>query len=238
MVYSELVDYVKISPNKTSPRNHVIDTITIHCVVGQVTVERLGEIFYRPSRKASSNYGIGFDGKIGLYVHESDRSWCSSSSANDNRAITIEVASDVEPPYSVTAAAYDSLINLLVDICIRNDIKKLLWRNDKNLIGCVEKQNMTVHRWFANTACPGEYLLSHMYDIASKVNERLDYNMKIYDSLDEVPDYAYDTIKKLIDMGCIKGKGTSYDSEGYPSDLRLSEDMIRILVINDRAGLY
>lgn len=238
MSNSSLVEYIKISPNKTSPRKHNIDTITIHCVVGQASVERLGEIFSRPERKASSNYGIGYDGKIGLYVDENDRSWCSSSSSNDNRAITIEVASDAEYPYSVNEVAYNSLINLLVDICQRNNIPRLLWKDNKNLIGAIDKQNMTLHRWFANTACPGEYLYSHMYDIADRVNKRLGDFMERYNTLDEVPIYSYDTIKKLIDMGCIKGKGTSYDSEGYPADLDLSDDMVRLLVINDRAGLY
>lgn len=101
---SPLVSYTKISPNKTVNRNHAIDTITIHCVVGQVTVERLGEVFAPTSRQASSNYGVGKDGKIGMYVEEKDRSWCSSSGVNDNRAITIEVASDTTEPYAVTDA--------------------------------------------------------------------------------------------------------------------------------------
>lgn len=170
---SPLVDYTKISPNKTVNRNHKIDTITIHCVVGQCTVESLGEVFAPTSRKASSNYGIGKDGRIGMYVEEKDRSWCSSNATNDHRAITIEVASDTKPPYKVNDAAYKALIELLVDICKRNDIKELKWKNDKSLIGQVDKQNMTVHRWFANTSCPGEYLYERHGDIAEAVNRRL-----------------------------------------------------------------
>lgn len=173
MSNSTLVNYTKISPNKTSPRNHAIDTITIHCVVGQCTVERLGEIFAPSSREASSNYGIGLDGKIGMYVEEKDRSWCTSNRDNDHRAITIEVASDTTHPYAVTDAAYQSLIKLLVDICQRNNIKKLLWKADKSLIGQVDKQNMTVHRWFANKACPGDYLYERHDEIAAEVNRRL-----------------------------------------------------------------
>lgn len=173
MSNSPLVNFTRISPNRTSPRNHVIDTITIHCVVGQLTVESLGAGFATAERKASSNYGIGKDGRIGMYVEEKDRSWCSSSRDNDNRAITIEVASDSKYPYAVNDAAYKSLINLLVDICKRNNIKKLLWKNDKSLIGQVSKQNMTVHRWFANTECPGEYLYSRYGQIADDVNTRL-----------------------------------------------------------------
>lgn len=170
---SPLVSYTKISPNRTSPRNHVIDTITIHCVVGQCSVETLGDIFAKESRQASSNYGIGSDGRIGMYVEEKDRSWCSSSASNDHRAITIEVASDTTHPYAVNEKAYASLINLLIDICKRNNIKQLLWKGDKALIGQVDKQNMTAHRWFANTACPGDYLYNKFGEIAAEVNKRL-----------------------------------------------------------------
>lgn len=173
MSNSKLVSYTLISPNKTSPRNHKIDTITIHCVVGQCSVETLGDIFAQASRKASSNYGIGADGRIGMYVEEKDRSWCSSSSSNDNRAITIEVASDTTHPYKVNDKAYAALLDLLTDICQRNGIKELLWKGDKSLIGQVDKQNMTVHRWFANKSCPGDYLYNRHGEIAAEVNKRL-----------------------------------------------------------------
>lgn len=173
---SPLVDYVKISPNKTSPRNHKIDTITIHCVVGQCSVETLGDVFAPTSRQASSNYGIGYDGKIGMYVEEKDRSWCSSNASNDHRAITIEVASDTTHPYAVNDKAYNALIELVADICKRNNIKELKWKGDKSLIGQIDKQNMTVHRWFANKACPGDYLYERHGDIAEKVNKKLGVN--------------------------------------------------------------
>ena len=173
MSNSSFVDYTLISPNKTSPRNHKIDTITIHCVVGQCTVESLGAVFASATRKGSSNYGIGKDGRIGMYVEEKDRSWCSSNAANDHRAITIEVASDTTHPYAVTDAAYKALIKLLVDICKRNNIKELKWQGDKSLIGQVDKQNMTVHRWFANKACPGDYLYERHGQIADEVNKQL-----------------------------------------------------------------
>jgi murein L,D-transpeptidase YcbB/YkuD len=169
MSNSSLVDYIKISPHKNSPRNHKIDTITIHCVVGQLSVESLGGVF-QGTRKASSNYGIGYDGRIGMYVEERDRSMATSSRSNDNRAITIEVASDTTHPYKVTKAAYNSLIKLLADICKRNDIEELKWKGDKSLKGKVDKQNMTVHRWFANKACPGDYLYNLHGQIASEVN--------------------------------------------------------------------
>jgi len=143
-------------------------------MAGNLSVEACGSLFAKASRAASSNYGIGSDGRIGLYVEEKDRSWCSSNRDNDMRAITIEVANDGgAPDWHVSDKAYKSLINLLIDICQRNNIKKLLWKNDKSLIGHVDKQNMTVHRWFANKACPGEYLMSKMSDIANEVNKRL-----------------------------------------------------------------
>lgn len=174
MSNSPLVDYTRISPNKNSPRNHKIDTITIHCVVGQCTVETLGNIFAPTSRQASSNYGVGTDGKIGMYVEEKDRSWCSSNAANDNRAVTIEVASDTKHPYAVNDRAFAALLNLVTDICKRNGIKKLVWStkkadrvNHKN--GC----NMTVHRDYANKSCPGDYLYNRHGEIAAEVNRRL-----------------------------------------------------------------
>lgn len=171
---SPLVTYKRITNNKTSPRNHAIDTITIHCIVGQCTAKQGCDYFATTDRECSANYVVGKDGSIGLSVEEKDRSWCSSSSSNDHRAITIEVASDTTHPYAVTDKAYNALIKLVADICKRNGIKKLLWKADKSLIGQVNKQNMTVHRWFANKSCPGEYLYSRHSDIAAKVNALLD----------------------------------------------------------------
>lgn len=175
MSNSELASYIKISPNKTSPRNHDIDTITIHCMAGDLSVEALGNLFALKSRKASSNYGIGTDGCIAQYVDEGDRSWCSSNRANDERAVTIEVANDgdAKTGWHVSDKAMEALVYLCVDICKRNGIKKLLWKNDKSLIGQVDKQNMTVHRWFAKKDCPGEYLMNNMGKIADAVNAHL-----------------------------------------------------------------
>ena len=174
MSNSPLVSYTKISPNKTSPRNKKIDTITIHCVVGQCSVETLGNIFAPTSIQASSNYGVGVDGRIGMYVEEKDRSWCSSNAANDHRAITIEVASDTTEPYAVNDKAFAALIDLVTDICQRNGIKKLVWSTNKedrvnHKNGC----NMTVHRDYANKSCPGTYLYERHGQIADEVNKRL-----------------------------------------------------------------
>lgn len=170
---SPLATVKVMSPNHSGQRTHDIDTISIHCVVGQCSAESLGNHFASAKRKASSNYGIGYDGEIGLYVEEKNRSWCTSSAENDHRAITIEVASDTKHPYAVTDKAYSALIDLCTDICERNGIKELKWLGDKSLIGQVDKQNMTVHRWFANKSCPGDYLYERHSAIAAEVNKRL-----------------------------------------------------------------
>lgn len=172
---SSLASYTKISPHKTSPRDHKIDTITIHCMAGHNSGEGCAKFFALPATKASSNYCIGDSGDIAISVHEKDRSWCSSSGKNDNRAITIEVSSDAKEPYKVKDTAYDALIRLCTDICRRNGISKLIWSTSKNvrvnhLNGC----NMTVHRdYHATKTCPGTYLYNRMDDIASKVNANL-----------------------------------------------------------------
>lgn len=181
MSNSKLVSYERISPNRTSPRNHKIDTISIHCYVGQASVEDMAEWLCNPGAQASANYAIGKDGRIALLVPEGDRAWCTSSKSNDHRAITIECASDSMQPYEVNNSVYQALLNLLTDICQRNDIQELRWRGDKNLIGQVDRQNMTVHRWFANKACPGDYLYNRHGEIAAEVNRRLgvpDINIK------------------------------------------------------------
>ena len=167
---SPLITYQNISSHRNSPRNHEIDTITIHCYVGQVTAKKGCDYFVTTSRSVSSNYVVGYDGSIGLSVPESDRAWTSGNRENDNRAVTIEVACDTFEPYRVTDKAYEALINLVADICKRNNIKELKWQAEKSLIGKTDRQNMTVHRWFDATACPGEYLFGKHSDIAKKVN--------------------------------------------------------------------
>ena len=163
-----------ISPNRNSPRNHKIDTITPHCVVGQMGVDALGSEFSRESKGASCNYGIGYDGRIITVVDEKDRSWCTSSGENDNRAITIECASDAFYPYAINANVWKSLIELCADICRRNGIKKLVWSTDQNtrmnhLNGC----NLTVHRDYENKSCPGDYIYNRLGQIAKEVNQKL-----------------------------------------------------------------
>lgn len=176
---SPLVTYTNITKNKTSPRRGKIDTITIHCIVGQWTAKQGCDFFAETGRQASANYIVGKDGSIGLSVDEKDRAWTTggklsvngeTGAMNDHHAVTIEVASDTQHPYAVTDAAYKALINLCADICKRNGIKELKWRADKNLVGRPDLQNMTAHRWFAAKACPGDYLYNRFGDIASKVN--------------------------------------------------------------------
>ena len=174
MSNSSLISYTKLSPNHSGKRTKKIDTVTIHCMAGQLSVESCGALFAKSSRQASSNYGIGPDGRIALYVDEGNRSWCTSSNANDQRAVTIEVASDATHPYAVRDKAYDALLDLVTDICKRNGIKKLAWSTNKNtrvnhLNGC----NMTVHRDYAAKACPGDYLYNLQDEIAAEVNRRL-----------------------------------------------------------------
>ena len=174
---SSMVAYKKLSPNHSGQRTHSIDRITPHCVVGQCTAEGLGEWFEKTSTQASSNYGIDKDGRVGLYVEEKNRSWCSSSNANDQRAITIECASDTSEPYAFRDVVYQTLIKLCVDICQRNGKKKLLWLGDKdktlNYSPAADEMVLTVHRWFANKSCPGNWMFARMGDLASKVTDQL-----------------------------------------------------------------
>ena len=174
---SSLVNCVIYSPNNSGKRVYPLTRVSVHCVVGQCIASSLGNLFANSNFEASSNYGIGKDGSIGQYVPESYRSWCTSSYDNDNRAITIEVASDTYAPYKVTDAAYKALIKLLVDICKRNGKKKLLWFGDKtktlNYSPKSDELVMTVHRWFANKSCPGDYLYNLHGTIAAEVTKQL-----------------------------------------------------------------
>lgn len=220
---SPLVSVTIKSPYHSGQRTHKIDTVTVHCTAVRVSAEQLGAIFQRPGRNASSNYGIGDDGRVGLYVDEANRSWCSSSASNDQRAVTIEVSSDSAHPYAVTDAAYKSLIRLLADICRRNGIERLVWSGEKadrvnHKNGC----NMTVHRDFANKACPGEYLYKRHGEIAEAVNDLLigddgavtqeQFNgmMQVYlDNLKKQPaqPYAADALAWAAKQGIMVGDG-------------------------------
>lgn len=221
---SPLATVKLISPNKTVNRNHAIDTITIHCFVGQVTAKRGCEVFQPSGKGASCNYVVGYDGSIGLCVEEKDRSWCTggkdkngqpirvngiSGSSNDYQAVTIEVASDPTHPYAITEKAMAALIELCADICRRNGIKQLLWSGDKNLVGNPTKQNLTVHRWFANKACPGDYIYQRLGDIAAKVNAKLGTSGTAAAPITPVSNVPYTVRITATDLNIRKGPGTN-----------------------------
>lgn len=167
MSNSSLVVYTKLSPNCNKPRNKKIDAIVVHHMAGNASVEVCGNLFANPARKASSNYGIGSDGRIALYCDEANRSWCSSSGAIDHRAITIEVANNGgAPDWHVSDKAFEALVALCTDICKRNGIAKLNYTGDKN-------GNLHMHKWYAATGCPGPYLGSKFPELANRVNANL-----------------------------------------------------------------
>lgn len=212
---SPLVTYSKLTKNHSGLRTHSIDTITIHCYVGQVTAKSGVDYFYnqgelyqqfqinpktgkkeRKGRGCSSNYVVGKDGDIGLSVEEKNRSWCTSSSTNDSRAITIEVASDNKAPYAVTDKAYNALIQLVADICKRNNIKRLVWSTNKNeRVNHLNGVNMTVHRDYAAKDCPGEWLYSRHGEIADKVNAILNDKVVIEMTKEELQKFIEEVIK-------------------------------------------
>ena len=166
MSYSKLVKYVKLSPNCSKPRNHKVDSIVIHHMAGNATVEVCGNIFADPARQASSNYGIGTDGRIACYVEEENRAWTTGSREIDNRAITIEVANcSTDPDWKVSDKALEALIELCADICKRYGFK-LNYTGDKS-------GNLHMHKWYQATACPGPYLASKFSYIAEEVNKRI-----------------------------------------------------------------
>ena len=203
---SPLVAYTKLSPNHSGQRTHSIDRITPHCVVGQLSAESICGCFISTERQASCNYGIGTDGRVSLCVEEKNRSWCTSSRENDQRAITIECASDKSEPYAMNSKVYASLISLCVDICQRNGKKKLLWFGDKNktlnYTPAADEMVLSVHRWFANKSCPGAWLYSRLGDLAKQVTEKLGGSTTV----ESTPEVTTDGNDKTI-WNFLKGKG-------------------------------
>lgn len=238
---SHLVSYTKLSPNHSGQRTHSIDRITPHCVVGQCSVETLGNIFLPTSRQASSNYGIGVDGRVGMYVEEKNRSWCSSSNANDQRAVTIECASDNTEPYAFKDVVYKRLVELCIDICKRNGKTKLLWLGDKtktlNYTPKSDEMVLTVHRWFANKSCPGNWMYARMGELASKVTAALGSEVKPIE-----PTQPTGTIK-AGDLVTITGS-TYYNGKAIPGWVKklrwyvveVSGD--RAVINKDESGRY
>ena len=175
---SKLATYTRISPNRTSPRQGTIKGVAIHCTAGgrnrtaRDTADLARFTTYDRNHGASCNYAVGGDGSIALVVPESDRAWCTSNPI-DHYLVSIEVASDVNAPNRVTDKAISALLDLLTDICHRNGITALLWQGKRELMGNWGVQNMVVHRWTAEKACPGDYLYSLHPWIAEQVNARL-----------------------------------------------------------------
>lgn len=209
MSNSSLICYTKLSPNCTKMNGKVNRKITIHHMAGNLSIETCANVF-QGTRKASSNYGIGSDGRIGLYVDEGNRAWTSSSSANDSQAVTIEVANNSKAPnWTVSDKAYASLLNLCEDICRRNNIEEINFTGDKN-------GNLTMHNYFANTCCPGPYLESKFKNIAKEINNRLGKEQVKVEVRDEaVPiDGFYHCTKGKATQLATNFKSTEFDCEG------------------------
>lgn len=209
---SPLVSYTKYSPNHSGTRTHTIDRITPHCVVGQCSVEALGNLFADVDRQASSNYGIGADGRVALYVSEKNRSWCSSDAKNDNRAVTIECASDATDPYTMNAAVWDALVRLCVDICSRNGKTRLIWIPDRDIaLGYdlePDEMLLTVHRWFANKSCPGDWLYSRLGELANVVTKILNPSGTGVPGDGDTPhEWAADAVEWAVSRGILRGDG-------------------------------
>lgn len=211
---SPLVSCVRLSPNHSGLRTHTIDRITPHCVVGQLSAEAVGDIFDDESRFASSNYGIGFDGRVGMYVEEKNRSWCSSDAKNDQRAVTIECASDREDPYAMNAAVWDTLVRLCADICARNGKSRLIWIPDREIALNYdlepEEMLLTVHRWFAAKACPGDWLFNRLGELASSVTRLLNPSgTGVPGDGDTAHDWAADAVEWAVSRGILRGRGNT-----------------------------
>lgn len=218
---SKLINCTVYSPNHSGKRTHSLDTLTPHCVVGQLSATSIGGCFPK-GREASCNYGIGYDGQVCLIVDECNRSWCTSSNANDQRAITIECASDTKDPYTMNSVVYEKLIALCVDICKRNGKTKVLWlgSKEKTLAYTPKSDEMvlTAHRWFANKSCPGDWLYSRYGDLAKKITAQLGGSTVVVPDTSSVPSGMPSTpftVKVLIaDLNIRKGPGMTYAVTG------------------------
>lgn len=205
---SSLISYERSLKWNGGKRGARIDTITPHCVVGQHTVEQIWSDLN--GNRASANYGIGKDGKIGCYVDETIRAWTSSSTSNDDRAITIECASDTKHPYTMTDAVYDSLVNLCIDICKRYGKNKLLYLGSKDRTlkyqPAYNEMVVTLHKWFKpSKSCPGQWLSDRIPKLVAEVNQKLEgYS----------PDVPYRVKVAISDLNIRAGAGTNTKVQG------------------------
>lgn len=175
---SPLATYTRLTTKCSSGRGgQRLQRLTPHCIVGQWTAKQGCDYFATTDRDCSCNYVVGKDGDIGLCVEEKNRAWTTSSKDNDQKAITFECASDANHPYAFTTACYEALVKLCIDICQRYGIKKLLWFGDKNkslsYVPAEDELVLTVHRWFANKSCPGDWMYSRMGELADRVTKAL-----------------------------------------------------------------
>lgn len=248
MSNSSLVVYTKLSPYNSGKRPVAIDRITPHCVVGQCSIEALGAEFAKSGKNASSNYGVDKDGRVGMFVEEDTVSWCSSSSANDRRAVTIECASDVTAPYAFRDVCYQQLIQLCIDICRRNGKTKLLWIPDKTAalayVPAADEMLLTVHRWFANKACPGDWMYARMGDLAARVTAALtpepkeDADLEAFKKLwyafrkelqdNDASAYSKEAREWAVQKGIVNG-GSSDAFNGMWEDVLTREQMVTIM---------
>lgn len=231
---SPLATVKKLSPNHSNGRSgYSVDRLTPHHTAGVLSVEAALEWFSKTSTKASCNYVVGNDGRVGLCVNESDRPWTSSSRANDNRAITFEVCNSgwKADGWPISDASFKALVKLCVDICQRYGKTKLLYINDKaKALAYEPKANemiLTKHEWFANTECPGPSLGKMFPELARLVTAELntkedEEDMVRWKTVKEMPSYYQKDAQKLIDLGYIKGRA--------PDNLDITEDMLRVAI--------
>lgn len=178
-MYSNLCSKIIESPYHSGKRKGVVNKFVPHCYVGNVTIERGGAGFQKrdPGKEASCNYLIGVDGRVAGIVDENNRSWCTSSAACDNYAITVECASDNKAPYAFNKEVFESLIKLCVDVCKRYGKTKLVFIADKAAAKAYKPANdemqLTYHRFYATKACPGQWFIDHTPEFIARVNAQI-----------------------------------------------------------------
>ena len=219
---SGLVSFTQLSPNHSGPRNREIQRITLHCTAGRATVEGLGAIFARPERQASANYGIDEQGRIGMYVEECNRSWCSSSYENDVVSVTVECSSEAYEPFEMNPTVYARILDLCEDICRRNGKKRLLWIPDRDTALAYkvgpEELILTCHFWFTPLkSCPGTWLLSRLGDVAEKVTKRLNPPAEQETAVGPAPgdgntpsEWSKEAFRWAVENGILRGDGSSF----------------------------
>lgn len=184
---SQLVNFELISPN-SNIRSGKIKRLTPHCVAGNLAIEAiLGLPAFKAYGNASTNYAIGSDSRIGLGVEETNRAWTSSSSINDNQAITFEIANNSgAPDWRMSEKAINSWIDLATDICQFYEFNKVAYKDKPSNISIKDTESwintwdpgpdtmlITLHRWFAAKACPGDYFVRQLPWIVKEINKRL-----------------------------------------------------------------